>query len=110
MATRTHEKSTAEFEIVPDEIDGWDVQKRDEEQALSNHATRESAEQAARLRGREEEADEVRVTVNERAVHHVDDEPRGVRTAFLALIGLLVAITLLVIVISLIGSLTDFGA
>jgi hypothetical protein len=110
MATRTHEKSTVEFEIVPDEIDGWDVKKRDEEQALSNHATRETAEQAARLRGREEEAGEVRVTVNERAVHHVDDETRGVRTAFLALIGLLVAITLLVVVISLIGSLTDFGA
>ncbi|HWI70672.1 MAG TPA: hypothetical protein VNT55_01860, partial [Baekduia sp.] len=62
------------------------------------------------LRGREEEAGEVRVTVNERAVHHVDDETRGVRTAFLALIGLLVAITLLVVVISLIGSVTDFGA
>jgi hypothetical protein len=77
---------------------------------LSNHATRESAEQAARLRGREEDAGEVRVTVNERAVHNVDDENAGVRTAFLALIGLLVAITLLVIVISLIGSLTDFGA
>jgi hypothetical protein len=110
MATRTHEKSTVEFEVVPDEIDGWDVKKRDEEQALSNHATRESAEQAARLRGIEEEADEVHVTVNERAVHHVDDETRGVRTAFLALIGLLVAITLLVVLISLIGSLTDFGA
>jgi hypothetical protein len=110
MVTRTHEKSTVEFEIVPDEIDGWDVKKRDEEQALSNHATRESAEQAARLRGREEDAGAVRVTVNEGAVHQVDDETRGVRTAFLALIGLLVAITLLVIVISLIGSLTDFGA
>ena len=110
MTTRTHEKSTVEFEVVPDEIDGWDVKKRDEDQALSNHATRESAEEAARLRGDEEEADEVHVTVNERAVHHVDDETRGVRTAFLALMGLLVAITLLVVVISLIGSVTDFGA
>jgi Uncharacterized protein conserved in bacteria (DUF2188) len=110
MTTRTHDKSVVEFEVVPDEIDGWDVKKRDEEQALSNHATRQSAELAARLRGDEEQADEVRVTVNERAVHHVDDETRGVKTAFLALIALLVAITLLVVVISLIGSLTDFGA
>jgi Uncharacterized protein conserved in bacteria (DUF2188) len=110
MGTSTEDKSVVEFEVVPDEVDGWDVKKRDEEQSLSNHPTRESAEQAARLRGEEEEADEVRVVVNERAVHHVDDESRGVRTAFLALVGLLLAITLLVVVISLIGSLTDFGA
>lgn len=99
-----------ELEIVPDEIDGWDVKKRDDDQALSNHATKESAEAAARLRGEEEEADEVHVTVNERAVHRIDDETRGVRTAFIALLGLLLAITFLVVVISLIGSLTDFGA
>jgi Uncharacterized protein conserved in bacteria (DUF2188) len=110
MATRTEERSIVEFEVVPDEVDGWDVKKRDEEQSLSNHPTRESAEQAARLRGDEEEADEVRVIVNERAVHHVDDESKGVRTAFLALLGLLLVITVLVVVVSLVGSLTDFGA
>jgi hypothetical protein len=110
MATRTHGTSVVEFEVVPDEIDGWDVKKPDEEQALSNHATRESAEQAARLRGEEEQADEVHVTLNERAVHHVDDETRGVRTAFLALAGLLLLITLLIVVISLVGSMTEFGA
>ena len=31
------------------------------------------------------------------------------KTAFLALLGLLLVITLLVVVISLIGSITDFG-
>jgi hypothetical protein len=97
MATRTHDTSVVEFEVVPDEIDGWDVKKPDEEQA-------------ARLRGEEEQADEVHVTVNEHAVHHVDDETRGVRTAFLALAGLLLFITLLIVVISLVGSLTEFGA
>ena len=110
MATRTHDKSIVELEVVPDEIDGWDVKKRDEEQALSNHATRESAEQAARLRGDREEADEVRVSVREDAVHHVDDEERGVRPAFAYLLGLLVLVTILIVVVSLIGSLTDFGA
>ena len=110
MATRTHETSIVEFEIVPDEVDGWDVKKRDDDQALSNHPTLESAEEAARLRGEEEEAEEVRVTVKEHAIHRVDDETRGVRTAFLALAGLLLFITLLIVVISLIGSLTDFGA
>ena len=109
MTTRTADRTTVEFEIVPDEVDGWDVKKPDEEQALSNHATRESAEQAARLRG-EEQADDVQVTVKEHEVHHVDDETRGVRTAFLALGGLLLLITLLIVVISLVGSLTEFGA
>jgi hypothetical protein len=110
MTTRTADRTTVEFEIVPDEVDGWDVKKPDEEQALSNHATRESAEQAARLRGEEEQADDVQVTVKEHEVHHVDDETRGVRTAFLALGGLLLLITLLIVVISLVGSLTEFGA
>jgi hypothetical protein len=110
MATRTHDTNVVEFEVVPDEIDGWDVKKPDEEQALSNHATRESAEEAARLRGDEEQADEVHVTVNEHDVHHVDDETRGVGTAFLVLVGLLAFVTLLIAVISLVGSLTEFGA
>lgn len=110
MATHAREKEIVEFEVVPDEIDGWDVKKGDEEQALSNHATRESAEEAARLRGDREEADEVRVTVRENAVHHVDDEEKGMRPAFLYLLGLLALITILVVVISLVGSLTEFGA
>jgi hypothetical protein len=59
MATRTHDSSVVELEVVPDQVDGWDVKRRDEEQALSNHPARESAEAAARLRGAEEESDEV---------------------------------------------------
>lgn len=110
MAIGTRDKKIVEFEIVPDEVGGWDVIKAGEEQALSNHPTRESAEEAARLRGKEEEADDVRVVVRDDVVHHVEDETRGVKTAFLALAGLLLVITLLVVVISLIGSITDFGA
>jgi hypothetical protein len=110
MATRTDHNRVVEFEVVPDEIDGWDVQKVGEEQALSNHPTRESAEQAARLRGEEEQADEVRVTVKEREVHHVDDESRGMRPTFIALAALLLFITLLIVVISVIGATTEFGA
>jgi Uncharacterized protein conserved in bacteria (DUF2188) len=110
MATRTDDRTTVEFEIVPDEVDGWDVKKRGEVQALSNHPTRELAEEAAWLRGEEEEADDVRITVDEKAVHHVDDESRGVRTTIVALVGLLALITLLIVVVSLVGSLTEFGA
>jgi Uncharacterized protein conserved in bacteria (DUF2188) len=110
MAIRTDHREAVEFEIVPDEVGGWDVIKRGEEQALSNHATREAAEEAARLRAEEEQADGGRVIVREDAVHHIDDESRGMRPAFLALGALLLLITLLIVVISLIGATTEFGA
>lgn len=109
MATHTDD-NTVEFEIVPDEVDGWDVKKRGEEQTLSNHATRASAVEAARLRGEREQAEDVVVDVKENAVHRIDDEDRGMRSTFAYLLGLLGVVTILVVVISLVGSLTEFGA
>jgi hypothetical protein len=110
MVQLTHKGETVEFEVLPDEVDGWDVRKMGEEQALSNHPTKEQAELAARLRGEEEEASDVRITVNERTVHHLDDDTRGVRPAFLYLGGLLLGVVLLIAVLALVGSLTGFGA
>jgi hypothetical protein len=110
MVQLTRKRKTVEFEILPDEIDGWDVRKMGEEQALSNHPTRGQAELAARLRGEEEEATDIRITVNERAVHHLDDDTSGVRPAFLYLGGLLLAVVVLIAVLALVGSLTGFGA
>jgi hypothetical protein len=110
MGTKTADKRKVEFEVVPDSIDGWDVTKKGGGQALSNHPSRETAEAAAELRGREEEADEVEVSVREDAVHELDDARQGMRTAFLALGGLLLAIIVLIAVISLIGSTTGFGS
>jgi len=108
MATRTDKR--AEFEVVPDEVDGWDVIKRGETQSLSNHPTRESAEEAARIRGSREEAEELEVEVHEDEVHHLDDESRGVRVAFFSLGGLLVTVAVLIALIALVGSLTGFGS
>jgi cytochrome c-type biogenesis protein CcmH/NrfG len=110
MAQGTEKPKTVEFEVLPDEVDGWDLRKAGEEQALSNHRTREQAELAARLRGEEEEATDVRVTVNERTVHQLDDDTSGVRPAFLYLAALLAGIVLLIAVLALVGSLTGFGA
>ena len=36
------------FEVVRSEVDGWDLRRSGEAQALSNYATRELAEEAAR--------------------------------------------------------------
>ena len=38
----------SEFEVVRSDVEGWDVRRTGEKQALSNYATRELAEEAAR--------------------------------------------------------------
>ena len=99
--------------VVRNEIDGWDVLREGEDVALTNHPTREQAEAAARLRAEEESLTEPEgdgVVVAEGDVHGIDDTRLGVRPAMLALGGLLVAITLLVVVLALTGSLTGFGS
>ena len=109
MATRADKQAT-EFEVVPDQVDGWDVIKRGESQSLSNHPTREEAEEAARLRGSREQVEQVEVEVREDQVHSLDDESRGMRVAFFSLGGLLVTAAMLIAVIALIGALTGFGS
>jgi hypothetical protein len=102
----------AELKVVPNEVDGWDVVRDGEGVALSNHPDRETAQQAARLRADEEhlgDADDV-VTVESDVVHRIDDTRQGMRTAFLALGGLLLAITILVVILALTGAITGFGA
>jgi hypothetical protein len=97
------------LQVVRDEIDGWDVVRDDEGVALTNHPTLEDAKAAAELRAEEEGISEP-VAIDDRAVHRIDDTRQGVRTAILALGGLLLAVTLLVIVLALTGSLTGFGS
>ncbi len=76
--------------------------------SLSNHATKESAVEAATLVWDEEGGSSV--IVDEDAVHRVDDEPRGTMTIFLLLLGFLLLALTLLIVISLVGAQTGFGA
>jgi hypothetical protein len=101
------------LKVVPNEVDGWDVVREDEGVALSNHPDRKSAELAAGLRAEEEhiaESGGEPVVVAPDEVHAIDDTRQGVKPAFLYLAGLLVLITILVIVVSLTGSLTGFGS
>jgi hypothetical protein len=101
------------LKVVRNEVDGWDVVREDEDVALSNHPDLSSAEAAAELRAEEDrvshEGGEL-VVVDPDEVHEIDDERQGMRTAFLALVGLLAVVTVLVIVLSLTGSLTGFGS
>lgn len=101
------------LKVMQNEIDGWDVVREDEDVALSNHPTRESAEEAARIRANEERLSEEGgepVVVDEQHVHAIDDPRQGMKPAFFALAGLLAFVTLLVIVLALTGALTGFGS
>jgi hypothetical protein len=101
------------LKVVPNEVDGWDVVREDEGVALSNHPDRASAELAAGMRAEEEHIGESGgepVIVAPDETHAIDDTREGVKPAFLYLAGLLVLITILVVVVSLTGSLTGFGS
>lgn len=99
--------------VIKNEIDGWDVVREDEGVALSNFPTREEAEAAAEVRADEERVGDMGdtpVVVDTEHVHGIDDTRQGVKPAVLALIGLLTAVTILIVVLALTGSLTGFGS
>ena len=91
--------------VVPDEIDGWDVLREEDPQALTNTPTKESAVEAAE-KILADEGGEGEVLVHEDEVHHLDDTSRGVKTYVIALLGLLVAIMVIIVVTSLLASWT----
>ena len=91
--------------VVPDEVDGWDVLREEDPQALTNTPTKEAAIEAAR-RFLADEGGEGEVIVHEREVHHIDDTDRGIKTYVIALVGLLLAITLIIVITSLLASWT----
>jgi hypothetical protein len=101
------------LKVVRNEIDGWDVVREDEDVALSNHPDLESAEAAAELRAEEDRVSQEGgepVVIDTDEVHQIDDERQGMRPAFLGLVGLLAVVTILVVILSLTGSLTGFGS
>jgi hypothetical protein len=91
--------------VVPSEVDGWDVVRSDDPQALTNTPTKESAVEAAE-RILADEGGEGEVLVNERAVLPLDDTSRGVKTYVVALLGLLLVVTVIIVITSLLASAT----
>jgi hypothetical protein len=95
------------LEVRPSEAGGWDVVRQGDGMALSNHANRENAERAAKIRAEEEDTS---MSVNPDSVHGIDDEAQGMRPAFVALGLLSAAVVLLIVILALTGSLTGFGS
>jgi hypothetical protein len=92
--------------VMPSEVDGWDVLREEDPQALTNTATKETAVKAAKTILVDEGGDG-EVIVREEAVHHVDDTGRGVKTYVIALLGLLAVVIVIIVVTALLASWTN---
>lgn len=101
------------LKVIENEVDGWDVVREDEGVALSNHPTRESAEQAAAIRAEEDrvnDAGDTEVVVDTEHTHGIADAREGVRPVLLYGGALLAFVVLLIVVLAVTGSLTGFGS
>lgn len=95
----------SDFEVVRSDVDGWDVRRVGEAQALSNHATREEAEEAVRRQGGDADAIDVRQDVFSEAPGEDLDAKRTLISAS----AVMVAVILLIAVIAVVLVLTDFA-
>jgi cell division protein FtsX len=91
--------------VEPSEVDGWDVLREEDPQALTNTPTKESAVAAAQTI-LADEGGEGEVIVREHEVHGLDETSRGVKTYVIALLGLLAAVTIIIVITSLLASWT----
>jgi hypothetical protein len=101
------------LKVQKNEVDGWDVVREDEGDALSNHPTREEAIAAAEIRSNEErirDMGDTPVEVETEQVHGIDDARTGMKPAFLGGGALLLAVFLLIAVIGAIAAITGFGS
>jgi hypothetical protein len=89
---------TTDIKVAPNELDGWDVIREGEDVALTNVATREEAEEAARVFAAEDHGEGEVEVEREPIQPGVGGEERGVKTYFVVLVGLLLAIVVLIVI------------
>lgn len=95
----------SEFEVVRSNVDGWDVRRAGESQALSNHPTREQAEEAVRRHGSEGKE----VDVREDVFSEGPEEDLDVKSTLITSTAVLVGVIGLMVAAALIVALTNFG-
>lgn len=107
----TESESESQFEVVKSNVDGWDVCRVGEEQPLTNHATREEAEEAARIQGGLGQDDDKGAAVDVRQDVFSDPESDDVsaKKTALAFTAMVIAVIALLVIVSLIVVITEFG-
>jgi len=101
----------SEFEVVRSDVEGWDVRRVGEAQALSNYATRELAEEAAQKQQDAEEASGSSsgpVDVRQDVFSEGPEEELDAKRTLLGAGAVLVGVILLIVVIAVIVSVTGF--
>ena len=101
----------SEFEVVRSDVEGWDVRRVGEAQALSNYATKELAEEAAQKQQDAEEASGSSsgpVDVRQDVFSEGPEEELDAKRTLLGAGAVLVGVILLIVVIAVIVSVTGF--
>jgi hypothetical protein len=103
----------SDFEVVRSDVDGWDVRRVGEAQALSNYPTRELAEEAARRQQEAEHAsgsDADPIDVRQDVHSEAPGEDLDVKRTLLSTGAIAAAVIVLIIVLAVIGAVTGFGS
>jgi hypothetical protein len=102
----------SDFKVVKSDVDGWDVQREGEEQALTNHATREEAEEAAKVQQEVEEQSgdgSGAVDVRQGPFSDGPGDDLDVKKAFFTFGTMMTAVIILLVVLAIVVALTGIG-
>jgi hypothetical protein len=102
----------SDFEVVRSDVEGWDVRRAGEAQALSNYATRELAEEAARKQQEAEAqsgSDADPIDVRQDVFSEGPNEDLNARKTLFGAGAVLIGVILLIIIIAVLVSVTGFG-
>jgi hypothetical protein len=102
----------SDFEVVRSDVDGWDVRRVGEAQALSNYPNRELAEAAAK---KQQEAEDQSgssggpVDVRQNVYSEGPEEELDAKGTFLTFGTMMIGVIVLLVVLAIIIGVTNFG-
>ena len=87
------------FEVVRSDVDGWDVRRTGEAQALSNYATKELAEEAARKTqdAEDQSGDADAIDVRQDVFSEGPEEDLDAKKTFLGMSAVMLAVIALIV-------------
>ncbi|MCB0864739.1 MAG: DUF2188 domain-containing protein [Solirubrobacterales bacterium] len=100
------------FEVVRSDVEGWDVRRTGEAQALSNYATRELAEEAARKQQHAEDrsgSDADPVDIRQDVFSQGPEEDLDAKRTLLGVGVVVVGVIVLIAAIAIVVATTGFG-
>ena len=103
----------SKFEVVRSDVEGWDVRRVGEAQALSNYATRELAEEAARKQQDAEDrsgSDADAIDVRQDVFSEGPEEDLNPKKTFLGMGAVMIAVIVLIVVVAAIVAITGLGS